>query len=967
MHKQVHRVFKVLIGIAFVFLSITQTHAQNISLAGKWRFKIDAKDEGIKGKWYSTILPESVHLPGSMAENLKGDNITLKTKWTGSIYDSSYFFHPRLEKYRKPGNLKMPFWLTPAKHYTGAAWYQKDILIPSSWKGKRMVISLEYPHSETRVWIDDIEIGTQYTFVVAQNFELPANLKAGKHTITLLIDNRIKAINVGQDSHSLTDHTQGNWNGVVGKMEVTAGSPVYFEDIQVYPDLKKKSAKVKIQLKASANQSSAGKIILSASSFNTKNILQVKPVTATYEITNGEGSLEIDLPMGDKIATWDEFNPALYRLTATLLSKDGKKDEKKVQFGMREFKAVGRTFEINGRPVFLRGTVNNCEFPLTGYPSMDVAAWVRIFKISKAHGLNHMRFHSFCPPEAAFIAADQIGFYLQPEGPSWANHGTSIGDGKPIDQFIYDETNRMTKNYGNYASFCMMAYGNEPRGRQVEYLTKFNNYWKAKDSRRLYTGASVGGSWPVIPNNEFMVRAGARGLDWGRKPETISIYAKQIEQFTVPFVAHEMGQYCAFPNFDEIKKYTGVYRAKNFEMFQEDLKDHDMADQGHDFLMASGKLQALCYKNEIEKALRTPNYNGYQLLSLNDYPGQGTALVGVLDAFWDEKGYITAKEFKRFSNSTVPLLKVSKFVFTNNETLEAAVEVAHFGQAPIENAKLSWTLNDERGVNVVKGNFSPKTLNITNCIAIGEIKFPLNGITKAAKLKLEVTIDGTEFANDWSFWVYPAKLQAVKSNVYYCTSLDDQARSVLADGGNVFLNAAGKVVKGKEVVQTFLPVFWNTSWFKMRPPHTLGILCDPKHAAFKNFPTDYHSDMQWWEIVNKSQVMNLEDFPSGFKPIIQPIDTWFLNRRLALVFEARVGKGKLVVSSANLSPDLKDTPAAQQLYFSLQQYMMSDQFNPKYEVAFNTVKDIFESPSKIQFDTFTKDSPDELKPKPNSN
>jgi hypothetical protein len=967
MQIQVNRILKVLMGIAFIILSIAQTHAQSISLAGKWRFKIDAKDEGIKGKWYSTVLPEAIQLPGSMAQNLKGDDITLKTKWTGSIYDSSYFFHPRLAKYRKADNLKIPFWLTPAKHYTGAAWYQKDVEIPANWKGKRMVLSLEYPHSETRVWIDDMEIGTQFTFVVAQNFELPANLKAGKHTITLLIDNRIKAINVGQDSHSLTDHTQGNWNGVVGKMELLAGPPVYFEDIQVYPDLKNKSAKVKIQLKANAGQSGTGKITLSAATFNTKNVIEVKPVTAPYQITNGEGTLEINLPMGDKIATWDEFDPALYRLTAALVSKDGKKDEKKVQFGMREFKAVGRTFEINGRPVFLRGTVNNCEFPLTGYPSMDVAAWIRIFKISKAHGLNHMRFHSWCPPEAAFIAADQTGFYLQPEGPSWANHGSSIGDGKPIDQFIYDETNRMTKNYGNYASFCMMAYGNEPRGRQVEYLTKFNNYWKAKDSRRLYTGASVGGSWPVIPNNEFMVRAGARGLDWGRKPESISTYAKQIEQFTVPFVAHEMGQYCAFPNFDEIKKYTGVYRAKNFEMFQEDLKDHDMADQGHAFLMASGKLQALCYKNEIEKALRTPNYNGYQLLSLNDYPGQGTALVGVLDAFWDEKGYITAKEFKRFSNSTVPLLKVSKFVFTNAETLEAAVEVAHFGKVPIENAKLSWTAKDDSGTIIAKGNFSPKTLAVTNCIAIGEIKIPLNTITKAAKLKLEVTVDGTEFANDWNFWVYPAQLPAVKSDVYYCTSLDDKAQSVLAAGGNVFLNASGKVVKGKEVVQTFLPVFWNTSWFKMRPPHTLGILCDPKHAAFNSFPTDFHSDMQWWEIVNKAQVINLEDFPAGFRPIVQPIDTWFLNRRLALVFEAKVGKGKLIVSSANLSPDLKEAPAAQQLYFSLQQYMLSNQFNPKYEVAFSTVKDIFESPSKIQFDTFTKDSPDELKVKPKTN
>jgi len=957
----------LVMSLCFLIFFAGLSQAQSISLKGKWRFRIDANDEGIKDKWYSTTLPESINLPGSMTENLKGDDITLKTKWTGSIYDSSFFFNPHLEKYRKADNLKLPFWLTPAKHYTGAAWYQKNIDIPADWKGKRVVLSLEYPHSETRVWIDDVEIGSQYTFVVAQNFELPAHLKAGKHTITLQIDNRIKAINVGQDSHSLTDHTQGNWNGVVGKMMLRAGSPVYFDDIQVYPDLKNKLAKVKIQLKANSNISSTGKVTLSAMSFNTKNIVNVRPVTISYKIDNGRGSVEIDLPMGDKILTWDEFDPALYRLTATLASKDGKKDEKQVQFGMREFKAVGRSFEINGRPVFLRGTVNNCEFPLTGYPAMDVAAWERIFKISKAYGLNHMRFHSWCPPEAAFIAADLTGFYLQPEGPSWANHGSSIGEGKPIDQFIYDETNRMAKNYGNYASFCMMAYGNEPRGKQVEYLTKFNNYWKAKDSRRLYTGASVGGSWPVIPNNEYMVRAGARGLDWGKQPESISDYAKQIEQFTVPFVAHEMGQYCVFPDFNEIKKYTGVYRAKNFELFQEDLKDHDMADQAQSFLMASGKLQVLCYKNEIEKALRTPNYNGYQLLSLNDYPGQGTALVGVLDAFWDGKGYVTAKEFKRFSNSTVPLVRMPKFVFTNNEDLSAAVEIAHFGKAPIENVKVLWSIKDEAGTVVKHGVFDAKTLPVANCIQIGQITFPLSTINKAVKLNLEVVIDGTEFANDWNFWVYPSELPKTKTSFYYCTSLDEKAKEILDKGGKVFLNASGKVVKGKEVLQTFLPAFWNTSWFKMRPPHTLGFVCDPKNPAFAHFPTSYYSDMQWWEIVNKTQVMNLEDFPKGFKPMVQPIDTWFLNRRLAMIFEARVGKGKLIVSSANLSPDLEESPSAKQLYFSLQQYMESDQFNPKFDVGFNTVKDIFETPSKVQFNTFTKNSPDELKPKPKTN
>lgn len=970
--------------------------AQTISLAGKWRFKIDSLDQGIIHKWFSVPFTEEITLPGSMAENGKGNEITLKTKWTGSIYDSSYYFNPRLAKYRQPGNIKIPFWLTPAKHYTGPAWYQKEVIIPAGWKGKRIELELEYAHSETTVWVDQAEIGMQYTFVTAQRYDLTKELTPGKHILSIRIDNRIKAINVGQDSHSLTDHTQGNWNGIVGKIGLTAGSLLHFDDIQVFPDLKNKTAKISIALDAPLKTGFSGEVTVTGHSFNSPVNHDLKPVKASFSLVNGKGVVNIVLPMGDKMQTWDEFDPALYELTVTATPKNGEKATKQVTFGMREFKASGRQFLINGRPVFLRGTVNNCEFPLTGYPAMDEAAWIRIFKISKAHGLNHMRFHSWCPPEAAFKAADKVGFYLQPEGPSWANHGTSIGDGKPIDQFIYDETNRMGKAFGNYASYCMLAYGNEPRGRQVEYLTKFNDYWKQKDSRRLYTGASVGGSWPVIPNNEFMVRAGARGLSWNKQPESISDYAEQIAKFTVPFVAHEMGQYCVFPDFKEIKKYTGVYRAKNFELFEEDLKDHDMADEAERFLMASGKLQALAYKNEIEKAFRTPGYSGYQLLSLNDYPGQGTALIGVLNAFWEEKGYITAKQFRRFSNSTVPLMRTAKFVYSNNEVFNAAVEVAHYGKAALEHAKVSWKITNSAGQVLASGNFDPKTITIGNCIELGKVSFDLSVIKKAEQLNFEVNIEGTEFSNDWDIWVFPPVLpvegmgssaenrvagkgkaaakkdKSVRDHdlkkdqaaVYYCTELDQKAEDILTNGGLVFLNTAGKVVKGKEVVQTFLPVFWNTSWFKMRPPHTLGILLDPKNPAFKDFPTSYHSDFQWWEIVNNAQVMNMEDFPKGFRPLVQPIDTWFLNRKLALIFEVKVGKGKLIVSAADLSADGNHGPAASQLYRSLLSYMSSEAFNPAFNVDINLVRDLFKTGSKIVFDTHTKDSPDELKPKP---
>ncbi|KDN55599.1 exo-beta-1,4-galactosidase [Flavobacterium seoulense] len=938
-----------------------------INLDGNWHFEIDRNNEGIAGKWYNRNLSDNIKLPGSMAEFLKGDEITLKTKWTGSIYDSSFYFRPSLKKYRQPGNIHIPFWLTPAKHYVGAAWYQKEVTIPSNWKGKRIILHLERTHIETRVWVNDKEVGLQNSLVAPHVYDLSAYLTEGKQRISIRIDNRIKEINVGPDSHSITDHTQGNWNGIIGKIALEAIAPVYIDDVQVYPDVRNRKARVKITVNNSTKNNFTGKIVIWAKSFNSKSSDQTKEIVSKIAVSkSGTNIVELDLPFGEGMLTWDEFNPALYHLDVNLDAK-GISAHKKVQFGMREFKINGNQFLINGNPVFLRGTVHNCEFPLTGYPATTVEAWEEIYKKIKSYGLNHVRFHSWCPPEAAFIAADKVGLYLQPEGPSWPNHGPKIGLGQPVDQYLYDETTRMAKEYGNYASFTMLSAGNEPAGNQVKYLNAFVDFWKAKDNRRVYTGMSVGGSWPVVPNAEYQSRGGVRGLNWNKVLETESDFSAGIAPFKVPFVAHEIGQYCVFPNFEEIKKYTGVYRAKNFEMFRQELEDHKMGDQSKDFLNASGKLQVLCYKNEIEKMLRTPGYAGFQALGLQDFPGQGTALVGVLDAFFQEKGYVTAKEYSRFCNETVPLAKIPKFVYNNGETFKAEIVLFHSGKEALKNAVISWTIKDEKGVVLASGNFDPKTYENGNGIVVGNLSLALTDIKVASKLNLEVKVNNTDFANDWNFWVYPNENVKVSPEIYYTKVLDEKAKVVLNKGGKVFLNASGKVVKGKEVEMHFLPVFWNTSWFKMRPPHVTGMLIQEKSPAFTSFPTSYHSDLQWWDIQNRAQVMNLEDFPADFRPLIQPIDTWFMNRRLALVFEAQVGKGKLIVSSADLGPEVQNKPASKQLFTSLQNYMNSKEFNPKNKLSIEVIQDIFMSPSKEQFENYTKDSPDELKPNSNQN
>lgn len=511
----------------------------------------------------------------------------------------------------------------------------------------------------------------------------------------------------------------------------------------------------------------------------------------------------------------------------------------------------------------------------------------------------------------------------------------------------------------------MLACGNEPSGRWVAWVSKFVDYWKATDPRRVYTGASVGNSWQWQPHNEYHVKAGARGLSWaGAQPESESDYRARIDTVKQPYVSHETGQWCVFPNFNEIRKYTGVNKAKNFEIFRDILNDNHMGSQSHDFMMASGKLQALCYKHEIEKTLRTPDYAGFQLLALNDYSGQGTALVGVLDVFFEEKGYINAEQFRRFCSPTVPLARIPKFVYANNETFHADIEVSHFGAAPLESAKTVYTIKDKFGKVYAHGTVGTHHIPIGNLYSLGSVDMTLEGIDTPQKLNLEVRIEGCDAVNDWDFWVYPAQVELVQGTVYTTDTLDAKALAVLQDGGNVLITAAGKIQYGKEVKQYFTPVFWNTSWFKMRPPHTTGIFLNEYHPLFREFPTEYHSNLQWWELLNKAQVMQFTDFPATFQPTVQSIDTWFISRKIGMLFEAKVLNGKLMMTSMDITSQPEKRIVARQMHKAILNYMNSDAFRPADKIAPELIQALF---TKVAGDvkSYTKDSPDELKPKIN--
>ena len=918
---------------------------QVMDLSGQWNFQIDSLDQGEAEEWYLKQLPETVKLPGSMVENGKGSPVNNNTQWTGGIRDAQWYTRSNFKPYLDSVKFQFPYWLIPKLKYTGAAWYQKEIEVPSNWNGQQIELYMERCHWETKVWVDDAHVGMNNRLGTAHRYDLTQYLSPGKHVLSICVDNRIKEVNVGKESHSISDHTQSNWNGIVGKITLSTKPKVYVDAVSVWPNVSTKTAKVIVQL---ANVSASEQVI----SVELKAVCDVQLAqTEKQEITIpiGAQDVKMELPMGEDVLLWDEFNPNVYHLDVTVHSKVGT-HTKSTTFGMRDFKVNGTQFAINGRPTFLRGTLECAIFPKTGYPPTDTAQWLRIFRIIKAHGLNHMRFHSWCPPKAAFDAADAEGIYVQVECSSWANQGVKLGDGAPLNEWLYKEGNTILKEYGNHPSFVMMAYGNEPGGNyQKKYLGKFVNYYKAKDNRRVYTSAA---GWPIIPENEYnSANDNVRIQMWGgelksiinaQPPRTDYDWADGIKDMTIPMVSHEIGQWCVYPNFKEIDKYDGVLKATNFEIFRNSLQAHHMGQQADSFLLASGKLQALCYKADIEAALRTPGFGGFQLLDLHDFPGQGTALVGVLDPFWEEKGYISPEEYSRFCNSTVPLVRLSKRIFKSGDEMVANVEVAHFGPEVLKSCIPTWKIVDQNGQTIKNGELPKTDIVQGNAILLGQIIAKLE-VEKAQKFTLDVEVSG--FSNAWDIWVYPVQNTVQKfDDIKVVQKLDNATIRYVAQGGKVLLSPKQGSVKpefGGDVGIGFSSIFWNTAWTNGQKPHTLGVLVNPKHPVFNSFPTEYHSNWQWWDAMSHSNAIVLDTFNPNIKPLVQVIDDWFTNRKLALLFEVKVGKGKLLISGIDFTSDSQNRLEAQQLLFSIKNYMNSENFNPSVEVAAAEITEIF--------------------------
>lgn len=911
---------KNILTLFCLILCVQMSFAQkSIDLSGPWAFAPGSVEDTLP----PTSFIDTITFPGTTDEAHKGE-VTV-----GSDFGI----------------------LTRTHKFIGLAWYSTTINVTDDIVSRDLFLELERVMWRSVLWVDGVKMSTCDALNSKHNHYI-GRLSKGEHNLTLSIDNSL-IYNIGDKGHAYTEYTQTIWNGAVGRIRVIVKDVVSLDNPQIHTTIDPVKLTIIDTLKSYDLRKGKVSVKYSLKSPDSEHefFSNTKDVVLTGEYT----PISFSDMMPETIQLWDDVNPNIYNITVTLTYNGVVRDTKSMEIGFREVTASKSKVVVNGREVFLRGNLDCVHFPLTGYPSCKVEDWEHIFRIYKSYGLNHVRFHSWCPPEAAFIAANRLGIYIQSEV-LWIDHWMTnppkdrpdmitkgfpegLGKNQSANKFVVAELDNMVVNYGNNPSFIMMCIGNELGNSDFDVMEGWIRRIKERDDRRLY---SVSAARKITPTDQYMVThyidgiGAARGLRVGASTDWDfeDVYSK----INIPVIAHEIGQWPVYPRWSEIKKYTGVLRARNFEEFKASATKNHVADQNEAFVNATGALNQIMYKYEIESFLRTPSCGGIQLLSMQDYQGQGEALIGWLDVFHQSKGITTPEKFRRHHSEIVPLARIGKFVWSSDEIFNAKIQLAQYSNNSITD-KIYWNIVDEYSRVVARGEVDAREYKSATSVIAAEIKADLKNIVKAQKLTLNIGLESMPVENSWNIWVYPViKAKDAPEEVYITRNIDKSTEDVLAKGGKVLLVANDLGIKGKFEPLNFNPLYWSSTFFPGQGINTLSLLIRDKHPMLSKFPTDSHSDWQWESIHKNSRGFMINSLSSQLMPIVQPIDDFHRNEKLGAIFELKVGSGKVVVCGFDILND--GNIVAHTLKNSITEYMLTAEFNPEISVSVEALKEL---------------------------
>ncbi len=923
--------------------TVPGTDPKTLNLAGPWFVQLDPEDKGLTDGWAQRAFAgPTMPLPGTTDQAKLGYRLDRKTM----TYPVP-FLHTRFPKGRLTERIDQRGFLVRPYMYIGPAWYQREVTVPESWRGKTVTLHLERVLWESRAWVDGRPLGRRDSLATPHRYELGV-LTPGRHRLTLRVDNRM-VYNIGTLSHSYGPETQSRWNGVVGAVRLEARAQVHVRHVDVYPAPNRRSARVRLELANEHERPVTVKVTCEV--VDPQSSQRLGTASSRLELKPGSTELEQTVVLSQPAEPWDEFHPKLYQLRTELKTVDDRLDETDTSaclFGFRDVRRQGRHILVNGRRVFLRGTLDCAVYPKTGHPPTSLDQWLRVLKTIQRYGFNHVRYHTWCPPEAAFEAADRLGVYLQVETCFWIDDWTTsvdptlkgLGRDPAVAEFVRKEVDRIVRCYGNHPSFLILCVGNEfgSRSTDWDFVDRLLGDVKRKDPRRLYVGCTAR---KRLTNDDLRVThrtdRSTRGMGG---PRTDWDFSQAAQATDLPVIAHETGQRPVYPDFPELlPKFTGPLSPDNFRRHWQTAQANGLAEQVKDFERASQLHQLVQYKAEHEAMLRTAEYAGYQLLMLNDFTGQSEAPVGILDPFWESKGVVDERAVRQWNSPTVLLARFPSFAWTTDQTFVADVEVAHYGPEPLRAARVQWRLLSRDGRRLASGVLPAVDLPCGALTRVGRVEQSLRQVQAPALVLFELQLG--QQTNQWKLAVYepPSGNESVPRHVLVTTRFDETTLRRLERGAKV-LYLCHRLKNAHTGPSRFASQYWTAGWWGNRFS-TLGVLCDPDHPALARFPTDGHSDWFWYDVLQSGVLVDLTDvLPHGYRPIVQAVSDFHYNRLLAGVFEVRVGRGKLLVCGFDLESNLAARHAARQLRHSLLSYVASDAFSPSTVLRPDQARDL---------------------------
>lgn len=931
----------------------------------------------LEGTW-KVILTDGtaaqMHLPGTLDESGIGHRDVGANQW-----------HPDAALGNAEGEVDkdapIATRFTRRHTYEGEARISRKVTVPDYGNDRLFVLAERARALRLAVDGGECEVFRQGALSTPYIFEL-TGVTPGEHELTFFSDNSYPGMPKDAICYSsaATDETQTNWNGILGNLCMYTRPKNFIECVRIYPKKLKRSggyvadvcvelapgaketlkdAKIILRSEALAETEEFGKTQKSAEIFTHLGDALTKIEAAGPE---NRKTVEIwfrDLPLRENVKLWDEEEGNLYEMAATLDSGTAAEHgvnssvEYRTRFGIRIFGDNGSgRFALNGRTIFLRSEANCAEYPETGHPPMTVSEWKEILQKYRSYGINCVRFHSHCEPEAAFTAADELGMLLQPELSNW-NPKDAFATEESI-RYYRTELTAILKTYANHPSFVMLTLGNElqARGEGRDRMQDLVRTAKQLDPTRLYANGSntFYGEEGCDPESDFytsqsckdvVIRgtfSGMRGYINENYPSADHAYdaamAEIRKSYTKPVFSFEVGQFEVLPDFGELESFQGISDPVNLKLIRKRIEERGLLPVWKKYVEATGELSRLAYREEIEAAMRTRELSGISLLGLQDFPGQGTALVGMMNSHMEPKPYPFARpeRFREFFTESRIFVKMPRYTYEEGEHLTAEVEVANFGKESIA-GELGWTLGyRDCAVNSGRGELRcDRADRQKNCppgtyTSLGRLDIPLE--VKGVSAALILTVSIGDCTSTYPVWVYQKTSPECPKNVYETRVFDEQTRAVLQNGGRVYLSPdADRESLLNSIKTQFTTDFWSVGTFAEQEGG-MGQLIDTEHPIFRNFPTDFHTDWQWWIVAGKRAVI----LPRSMKSVITEMDSYAFLRPMAQLIEFNCLNGKVLLSTMELHKSLQ-YPEARALQAAIYEYLSGEEFRPAEELT----------------------------------